>query len=905
MLTFLEETLQTIQEKTSDFSSAILILPSKRAGGFLKNYIRKHASQTYFLPQIVSIEEFIESLSDLTIIDSTELLFKSYEAYLQTDSIAQKDDFETFSSWISTLLSDLNEIDRHLVPQKQFFDYLSGIQDINYWYLKQDKTELIENYLNFWKGLPEFYERLSEQLLEENLAYQGLAYRKAAEDIEHYIALHGSKEHVFIGFNALNKAEQYIVQALLENGNTDMYWDADRHFLEDSQHSASLFLRRYVREWKYFDTNTPLGIGTYYTQPKEVTFVETQSNIAQAKYLNTLLSPLTSEELSRTTIVLADENLLHPVLNALPSNVTQVNITMGATLRQFPATVFFELLLHLHRHPLETLYYKDVITLLNHPLGTSLVPNANALVSHMAGRNLTYLSLEKLCDFAPETSRETLQLLFGNWMANSREAISRCKHLCVLLLERSTNRIQQMVLQQLEEIFIKIEALRNQFPGLTSVQTVKILFTELLTTTQLDFEGDAYTGLQIMGVLETRVLDFENVILLSANEGILPSGKTEASFITYDLKQAFDLPHYTDKDAIYAYHFYRLLHRAQRVTCLYNSRTDGLNSGEKSRFLLQMELDKTPQHQLTKVVLTPRVSVHTPELLSINKTPEVMTRLREIAGKGFSPSALTMYIRNPLDFYYKKILGVNESEDIEETVAANTMGVIVHNTLEAFYKPLEGSLLTREVLSDMIPRIDQEVVHQFQQSFKSGNFRRGKNLIIFEVTKRYVSNLIKQDLSALDRGDTIKIVKIEQDLTVPVSVPGLDFPVAIRGMVDRVDEYNGQLRVIDYKTGLVKQPDMEISDWEDLITDYRYSKALQVLAYAEMIHPETGTDGALTGVISFKNLNSGYLTFADKSTPGTKQREITQEIRDNFMKQLATLIAEICNPDTPFIEKEI
>lgn len=906
MLTFLEETLQAIQKESQDISSALLILPSKRAGGFLKNYMRKHASQTHFLPEIISIEEFIEKLSDLSIIDNTELLFLSYQAYLKTDSISEKDDFETFSSWITTLLNDLNEMDRYLVPQNQFFGYLSGIQDINHWYLKHDKTELIENYLNFWNSLPGFYDNLSEILLNNNVAYQGLAYRKAAEDIEHYLAHHGDREHIFIGFNALNGAEQQIIQELLENGNGKTYWDADTFFMNDEAHSASLFLRSYTKEWKYFQGQAPLGIGNHFGQPKTFRFVETQNNMAQAKYLTELLKDLSEDELSGTAIVLADEAMLHPVLNSLPKNVTRANVTMGASLRQFPATVFFELLLNVHRRQNETIYYKDVLTLLNHPLLSSLISQPEKILLQIADRNITHLSIDTLCELTPDEDEAVLRLVFGNWNNNSSTAIKNCRGL-ITMLDGKARGIQKTVLHQLDDIFSSIEVLNDRFSHLETVQMVKVLFSELLAGANLDFEGDAYDGLQIMGVLESRVLDFENVILLSVNEGILPSGKTEASFITYDLKQTFGLPLYTDKDAIYAYHFYRLLHRAQNITCMYNTRADGLKSGEKSRFLTQLEVESHPNHTIKKVLLSPEISVAPIPLVSVSKTPGVMERLKEIAGNGFSPSALTMYIRNPLDFYYRRILKIDESEEVEETVAANTMGSIVHDALQSFYEPLEGSFLTSEVLTAMLPRIEEEAVLQFKKTFKSGNFRRGKNLIIFEVTKRYITNLIKHDLAQLKQGHRIKILKIERELIVPVPIPELDFPVRIGGTVDRLDEFDGQLRIIDYKTGLVRQAQMEITAWDQIISDFKYSKAFQVLAYAEMIHPEIPVENALTGVISFKNLNSGFLKFGVKETPMSrkKQQELTPDIRSNFLEQLKTLILEICNPDIPFTEKEV
>ena len=267
-----------------------------------------------------------------------------------------------------------------------------------------------------------------------------------------------------------------------------------------------------------------------------------------------------------------------------------------------------------------------------------------------------------------------------------------------------------------------------KFEYFNSIKTVQKLFTEIVATTTLDYQGDAYNGLQIMGVLETRVLDFKNIIMISVNEGVLPSGKSNNSFITYDLKKEYNLPTYTEKDAIYTYHFYRLLHRAKNITLLYNNFSDGLSTGEKSRFITQLEIDQNPRHFQNNKIISPIITVYKAQKKSIIKTNEVMERLQEIAKKGFSPSALTSYMRNPIDFYYQKILGVKEFEEIEETVAANTLGTIVHDSLESFYKPFEGQIILIADLNKMKLSIDLEIEKQFQKSFKGGNYKKGKKL---------------------------------------------------------------------------------------------------------------------------------------------------------------------------------
>lgn len=907
MQTFLEETIKDIQKEHADVSSLTLILPSKRAGSFLLNYLRKNATTTFFAPKIISIEEFIEELSSLKIIDTTELLFKSYEAYLKTDSIQEKESFEIYTTWATTLIGDFNEIDRFLIEPKSFFNYLSSIQDINHWYVKDQKTALIENYLTFWNSLHTFYKTLKTDLLKENVGYQGMVYRKASEDIKQYIQNSGHKKHIFIGFNALNNAEQHIFQELLETNNTKVYWDTDTYFFADKKHSASLFLRKYASEWEYYKKNPFISISDNFQKDKKFTFVEVQKNIGQAKYVGELLSKLSEEELNKTAIVLADEKLLIPLLHSLPTNCTTVNITMGVTLKSFPVTTFFELLLSLHVRQKNAWYYKDVLALLNHPLASVLISENDVIEKAITTQNKSHISLETLLESATNQNSELLNILFGDWKENSNTAIGNC----LLILSQFKNNfsekpIEYAALHQLFKVFTKIEALNSSFSYLKSIKTVHDLFIDFCATATLDFKGDAYNGLQIMGILETRVLDFENVILTSVNEGILPAGKSNASFITFDLKQEFGLPKFTEKDAIYTYHFYHLLHRSKNVTLLYNNFSDGMNVGEKSRFLLQLEVDTVPNHTIEKVVLAPTIEIKKPEVRTIEKTEAVLTRIQEIASKGFSPSALTSYIRNPIDFYFQKILRINEVEEVEETVAANTLGTIVHDTLEAFYKPYEGAFLTSEILQKMKKESPKEVTKQFIKTFKGGTFDKGKNLLIFEVAKRYVTNFIDYELSEVKAGNKIKIVQIETNLGVDVSIPELNFPVKIAGKVDRVDEYNGQLRIIDYKTGKVEQSNLEIIDWEVITGDYKYSKVIQVLAYTLMMNKNLPLQGVEAGIVSFKNLQSGFLRFATKTgVRGPKNHLITQETLALYSEELKKLILEICDPLLPFTEKEI
>jgi len=571
-----------------------------------------------------------------------------------------------------------------------------------------------------------------------------------------------------------------------------------------------------------------------------------------------------------------------------------------------PTLYFFEDLLHLHLDANDSYYYKDVFKVFNHSLGKTMLPKTSFyLIKKINEKNLTQISFKQILEATHEEEKAAITFIFEPQHNDVSKNIKNAKHLLVLLKEKSEVKKDPILLETLykiHEIWNKLDTLNQKYKHINTTKALFQIFKELTATITLDFKGEPYKGLQILGILETRGLDFKNIILVSVNEGILPAGKSNRSFITYDLKTQYKLPTHREKDAIYTYHFYRLLHRASKIHLLYNNHTTGIQIGEKSRFLLQIQQESPKNHVLIEKIVTPEIIINSISLKQINKTPEILEIIKNMADKGFSPSSLTTYIRNPMDFYTQYILKIKEVAEVEETVAANTLGTIVHDTLQNLFEPYLNKILTSEILSKLQSIANAEVSKQFSATYKEGNVFFGKNLILFEMAKRYVQYFLIEELKLVKAGNEIIIKQIEEKLHANIDFPELDFPVKIQGKVDRIDTLNGALRIIDYKTGKVEQKDVNLTDWEDLTTDYKYSKSFQVLAYALMTNANSPIQNAQAGIISFKNLKSGFLPFTLKDG---KNASIHQETLDNFTLQLKKLILEICNMNIPFIEKEI
>jgi len=919
MISFIHDVLVDLKNKSVDISQLTFILPSKRAGAFLKHELGTLNSQTIFSPSVLSIETFVEELSQLKQLNNTELLFEFYTVYTQLTPKENQDTFDSFTKWAQILLQDFNEIDRYLIPPKHIFDYLSAIQDLNHWSIENNQTPLIKNYLSFWQKLNTYYTALSDSLINKGLGYQGLIYKEAVENLETYIQFNSNKQHVFLGFNALNSAEITIFQELLQNDNAIIYWDTDNAFINNPYHDAGLFIRQHKSSWNYFKQNPFKWLSSHYSEGKNISIIGTPKNVGQAKYIGELLLDLKSKNghLNNTAIVLGDENLLIPVLNAIPNSIDALNITMGFPLSAIPLASLFEQLFELHKNNTGDFHFKDVIALLSHQFTRPLFNNeginsTDYIIEKIHLNNLVFLKSSELIELAPK-QKHLISLLFGNWNNSPKMALKNVQELIMFIKnylkdDKNENLLALEYLFRFHEVFNTLDLLNSKHQYINTIKVLHSLYKEILSTETLDFQGEPLQGLQIMGMLESRVLDFETVIISSVNEGILPSGKSNNSFIPFDVKIENRLPTYKEKDAVYTYHFYRLLQRAKNVYIIYNTEPDVLNGGEKSRFITQMEIEDI--HNLNQYIVSPKTPQISSSLIVVSKTDDILSRIQTIASKGLSPSSLTNYIRNPLDFYYQKILGIKEQDDVEETVAANTLGSVVHNTLEDFYKPLEQKMLTTDLVNAMKLQIEDRVKHHFNSIYKAGDISKGKNLIIFEIAKHYVSNFLNKEIEDLKKGNSIKIVQIEADLRVTIPIEELSFPVTLTGKVDRVDEYNGVLRIIDYKTGKVEQSKVEIVNWEDLTTDYtKYSKSFQILMYAFMMNQNTSFNSPVeAGIISFKNLNAGFLKFAKKDKPGTyakKDSVITQDTLNSFFIELKSLILEICNSEISFIEKEV
>jgi len=938
MQSFLEKTVDYLHAKYGDdVSELCIVLPNRRAGLFLKTHFSKKLKKTFWSPEILATEDFVSLLAEVEVADSTTLLFELYESVKQ---VGKRDieTFDEFSKWGQILLSDLNEIDRYLVDHKQLFGNLKDIKELEAWSLNSEETltDFQKQYLEFWKLLGEYYQNFSQRLLSQHQAYQGLAYRIVADNVEERVGKHPWKKIIFAGFNALNKAEEEIIAKLLNADKAEIIWDTDSYYINNINQEAGRFIRKYKQSGKFSkllpsdkessDRNLTIEETLLSTEKKSITVIGAAKNVAQAKVAGSLIEEIkkTDPLLQATAIVLADENLLFPVLHSLPENLKDINVTMGYPLKNTPVAGYFDLVFAMHENGLKlaqgkanySFYHTDVVKLLSHAYTASALFTVSKeytlrpVLQAIQQRNIVFVGLKMLesifSEFNCEKEFEVLEGIFKHWQTPP-DAIE-CVHYLIetlkngIILQQDKNDENKASLE-LEYLFAftkiikRIQVLMEQYPeSVGDLKTLRSIVNQIVRSSTLPFYGEPLMGLQVMGMLETRTLDFENVILLSCNEDILPSGKAVNSFVPFELKRVFGLPTYGDKDSIFSYHFYRLLQRATNIHLLYNTESDALGSGEKSRFLTQLlyELPKVNPNVTIKeqLVSIPIINNGAENEISIEKSALILEKLKEKAESGFSPSLLNIYRNCSLQFYFHAIAKLREADEVEETIGADTLGNVIHETLESFYKPLVGKKIQVADIAEMKKKVESTTLAFFKEKYSETEVSYGKNLLTFKVALKFINNFLDAEIINIQKaekeGTPIIIKALEQELESTISV-GAN-AIKIKGKADRIDTMGSTTRIVDYKTGLADNKELKLEDWAELRTNSGLAKSFQLLTYAWLYQKENPTikENIVSGIVTFRELSAGL-----KTVKVNDSSNLNVEVLADFEKQLQVMLSEI------------
>lgn len=888
---FLNKIIHELLEQNPDLSAFNIVLPGKRPIVFIRQ-ILEEKSYSGLLPNFFTVEELIDRIADKQPIQGISLWLFAFDVYRSLNLIP-RDDFSDFLKWFPTLQKDWDDILKFSDNDQVVLQYMFDEERIKEWAqdLGEDDDVPRKKFLNFWQNMNIFLPVLKERLGEKNWATSGMIHEAAKSKIDDF-AKNTPEHFVFCGFNAFTPVEEKLVRSLLRWNKAECFFQADRYYFDDERQEAGKFLRNH-KMWKEFNDNRDFHwIEDDFNQPKNIKVYEVSGNVTQTKVLPEIFKEIENKTFSNTAVVLLDENLLPASLDVM-HGVQNLNITMGFPLKNLSFSNAVKQLFYLQKQ-LEknkaSYYYRDVFPILEELPKTAedevIISDFKAKIEE---RNIVYISKKLLHELLGGLSYYDLLQKADQTGVYLDKLIAFCKRIKWLDIDD----IQYENVSHFENAFRVIKNQLSPYDFEIRMETLEILINQHINSESIDFQGEPLRGLQIMGLLETRLLNFENIIMLSVNEGKLPLGNTQNTYIPFDIRRYFDLHTFLENDGIYAYHFYRLIQDSQNVHLLYNALSSGVNTGEKSRFITQIEMESS--HPIEHLIIENSSEPIASKPIEIPKTAIVMERLQKWKEK-VSASHLTSYLYNPIDFYLSKILNTSETDEIEEELSVKNYGNLVHYSLQEVYEILKGKVLKESDLHKSIKEIDQYIEKAIEKLKHQPEFyEKGMNYIHKAIAKKVIENILAHDLELIRNGNELEILDIEKRFeNVDFYLEEKD-KISFFGFIDRIDRLNGTLRIIDYKTAKIKNLTVKID--EDNVADYFHNsdrkQALQLCIYHYVVQnlPEFWGFPIETGIWSFAEARKGVVSLQfDKGNI------------DDAMRSVKNLILEILNPDLTFVE---
>jgi len=934
-----------------EISRITFVFPNRRAGLFFQRYLSQVVGKPIFSPGILTINDCFNAACDWQPADRLSMLFRLYRIYKEQSE--SDESFDSFVFWGEMLLSDFNDVDKYLVDARQLFTNVTELKQIDqlfnvftdkqveairqFWssFIPVTEGKSREEFVATWKILLPVYEQFRAELIAENTATEGMICRDVAERLraKELIPEFENKQYVFVGFNALNPCERTLMAELQKRNQADFYWDYEAPELRDSDNPASLFFAENIH---LFPSKLEIEIpNESVIIDKEIELIAVPSAVGQAKQTYSILNKLypfqeaasskqqtvndqLSTSLIDTAVVLPDESLLIPLLHSLPEQIGKVNVTMGFPLKSTPVSGLIEHIFELQRRVRVTdsqvsFYHQTVSNILNHQYIALLCSAESAVIrQQMAENNWIYIDASKLHSsellsaiFVPQTDTQTFLPYLLNILKNLQIGWQHAS---------DDNHNYQLECDFLYQYYITINRMVDITGSIQadvdmSLDTLMRLTRQLTAGITIPFVGEPLDGLQVMGVLETRGLDFENLIITSFNEGVFPARTASNSFIPYNLRKGFELPTSEHQDAITAYNFYRLIHRAKRIYFLYDSRTEGMQTGEVSRFMHQLQYHYGIEVKRKSISFD--IGFGNSAAIQIQKTPTVMQKLLRFTSNAdhspaLSASSINTYIDCPLKFYLTNVESVEEADEVLETVEAGMFGTLFHKVMENLYALFKGKLITESDFDGLIAstlQIDKEINRAFSKEyFKKKNDAivplEGNNLLIASVLRKYILQVLKVD----KKRTPFTYISSEQRCNIEFPIENGRQHVNLKGFIDRIDQKEGRTRILDYKTGTGKLDFKNLSEVFEHNKDNRPKFVLQTFLYCILYQHINNTSNAAPGIFYIRDV------FKDDFETELTDKERKEKVTDfaayevDFKAHLTACLEEIFNPENPFTQ---
>ncbi|MBP6089616.1 MAG: PD-(D/E)XK nuclease family protein [Crocinitomicaceae bacterium] len=922
---FTDEIALYIEENNLDLKHLTLVLPSERAKKYIARSLYNRAQQPLLAPEMITIDQWVKGLSPVTVIDKTRALIRLFSIQLEKLVDPKDASFDEFIAWGNTLLNDFDEIDRYLLSSEQVFKNLADIKEIEAWSFDSvDLTEGQKRFMEFWDRLPDYYTRLNKKLSDENVCYMGKAYRFVAENIDCVFQKDKQRHFLFAGFNALSKSELKIIKQLHVMGRGHVLINADTYYFNDINHEAGKFLRELKATLQVKEL--PFVQNTLTTAEKSIKIIECAQQTGQVKIAATLLNKLDEETLNNTLVLLADESLIAPLLKNLPQKIGKANVTLGLPLKNTAIRTWVDLLFTIQenksRFKTEAIYIHDLQKFWNHPFVKCVLSEAERetitqIEQKFIQQNRIFLALKTIK--IGGISDQLLALFNLNWQADWNIAIQTIRQINGIIYSdlKQEDGFEKAVVQGFDHALVDFENIVQEGLPAMSMKSFRQLFQQHWSSKSIAYHGNPLEGLQIMGLLETRLLDFKNCIVLGLNEGKMPPTNPIQTMIPMDLRKYLGLPSPREKQGLFAHHFYRLLHHCETMYITYTSAQESIGSNEASRYVLQLELELArlnPKCKIEREFYTiPSLSNDNELHQIVEKTPTILERMDVFFERAISASAINTYLKCPLNYYYKYLLDFGEEKTIEEEVENNTFGSFIHNVLELLFepfarhdkkgvlKPEQPSNLTALDVERMLQSYEELIRSQFMLHFNDDvkAFETGKNLLSYKMALELTKRILEKEKGFVaQQKEPVFIEFIEATLEVPleITVYGKPKTIRLKGVIDRVDSIGNKIRIIDYKSGKSKEEDVKFPNKTEsgLIQAFSSKKHLvQLTWYSYLYQQQFGVLPDEATIYSMVNIAESPLILNSKD-------KSLQDIVALFPQFIEEVFADLYAVEKPF-----
>ncbi|CAI8290111.1 MAG: Uncharacterised protein [Owenweeksia sp. TMED14] len=891
-----------------------VLIPSKRAERVLRQTLLEEINSPTLAPAIFTIEEIMADISGLKIANAMDQLIILFETYEKLNE-GFSESLDEFLKWAPVVLKDFDEIARFGVNGEKIFSEVREIQALSQWGI-DEPTDLMKRRLILWQQLPVLYRSFNEALEEENLGSPGYIFNKASpsfsgpskQDLKDWM-LRNELDHIaFVGFNALTPPEISLFQTAHSQVKAIAFWDTDAHYVNNESIEAGYYLRKNIEKLSKSLVSDILTPPAYFlTSPPSFTVVHANGNVGISKAIGNILNDekLIASNFNKCAVVLTDEGLLVPTLQALPPKLKEANVTMGMALSTTALYSGIDLFFQLQeaREIGSTYPFKLLEATFANPICRDLrngglsEENENSMENQIASLRNSKQSHWSVSN--------TLELIGENsqlWQECSESTL----YLKSMLerLEKYTGTLHSPWEKEPARLCLKALGRLVSWKSKRELKfrTIRQLFRQFSKESPVNFYGEPFHGLQIMGLLETRNLDFETIIIAPCNEGVLPARKKSTSFLPNDLRNKYDIPLGKDQEAIIAYHTYRLVQRAKKVFFLVNSASDGFNSSEVSRFIQQMEIELSQYPGFKWSNMNMELTMNSSTLIekrSIIKRPKIIKRtLERLQGKGLSPSAAGTYIGNPYKFYLQYVLGIRAEESVNDRLPANIRGTILHDLHQKLYETYKSTKTWDQ--SIIKKTLDKSISLHFPSKVQTGPFLLERK-IIEKISYEWAKEEEKRIKSPNNRQGNWSIHLIEEYLESPLLLSD-GRNIRIRGKADRVEKWDDYWVIVDLKTGAFQKDQINLKEWEDLLDrKKKKEKAFQLMTYAWLL-------GKQEDLKSAKGFKAGIASIRQPTQPVSwltwqgKESLSHQELKEFEKYVLIPLVEEILNPDISFLE---